>query len=125
MFKRLTRLKAIIEHRKMWTGIYEQTLIQKRKVNKGDYFDRKISRKEMTKKDVPVMGCYCCEYAAQIAQMKMQSVRDRCQYCPLKWNTEKCFDTGSYYEEWEKTDSHDYVKAAQIARKIALLPIKG
>lgn len=51
MVKKLTRLKAIIEHRKMWTGIYEQTLIQKRKVNKGDYFDRKIRRKEIEQRD--------------------------------------------------------------------------
>lgn len=80
---RLSKSEAIKKHRKIWNWIADETLKQKRKINKNEYF---MAHKGVT--DTLLCDCCCCEYVI----------------------------------DYINTYSHDYKKAAKLARQIAELP---
>ena len=119
----MTREQSIIEHRKMWNWISDETLRAKHIIYKDDYFlCNDINRDEIYCK------CYLCDYATSISGWK-----DKCQYCPIDWGSTvenvMCLDKEYYddekglYELWvSATERFDYKKAADLARQIAELP---
>ena len=112
---KLTKNEAIANHRKMWNWIAEETLKQKCKVDKQDYFETH----EMT--DIPFSYCYCCEYTIDIDYVD-------CSCCPIDWggkygtcnHRDTLGDFKGLYALW--CDETDYIKAAELAKKIAGLP---
>ncbi len=110
--RRLTKSEAISNHRKMWNWIADETLKQKRKVDKIDYFERH-------RVEVPCNECYCCEYGYG---------DDNCPDCPIEWGGEygTCndrveeFDNKGLYALWY--NEFDYSRAAELAKQIAELP---
>lgn len=111
----LTKEEAIANHRKMWNWIADETLKQKRKVEKSEHF------KAHGITDVPLRECYCCEYVRC-------SSRQDCPRCPIDWG-------GDYGECTHKNRGGDrkglfslwrcepnYIKAAELAKQIAELP---
>ncbi len=110
---KLTKDEAIANHRKMWNWIAEETLKQKRKVKKLEYF----KAHGITGLDIPFGECYCCEYTNM-----------RCPDCPVKWGGEwgSCegknhrSDVKGLYALWRR--EFDYLKSAELAKQIAELP---
>ena len=107
----LTKSEAIANHRKMWNWIADETLKQKCKVKKREYF----IINGIT--DVPRFVCYCCEYA-----------NTGCPDCLVKWdgkwgtcmNRDYPNDNKGLYFLWLLEP--DYIKAAELAKQIAELP---
>lgn len=112
---RLTKDEAIANHRKMWNWIAEETLKQKCKVEKWEYF------KSHRITDIPLRECYCCEYA-------FNGNYSDCEKCPIEWGGKHGSCTGrdsvddirGLYALW--LQEPDYIKAAKLAKKIAELP---
>lgn len=119
---RLTKEKAIEEHRKMWNwiadqlenGVVEEVYQLKRRYCKENGFDL-------------MNDCFCCEYNHHF---------HNCAHCPLIWGSEE-FQRNTYCEpefgesisiSWWKANCHsrneEYAEAAIIARQIANLPEK-
>lgn len=114
----LTKSEAIANHRKMWRWIAEETLKQERKVEKWEYF----KTLDIMDRDMPFGDCYCCEYA-------FNEDYTYCRDCPIDWGGEfgTCKhrdivnDNKGLYALWcDELD--DYIKAAELAKKIAELP---
>lgn len=106
----LTREQAIIEHRKMWNWIADETLKRERKVDKEDYF-----REHREYSQIPIHFCWCCEYCEYI-EMRF------CNECIIDWGFERCTNTHSSYRNWRQCDNYDYIEAAKYAKQIAELP---
>ncbi len=108
---KLTKSEAIANHRKMWNWIAEETLKQKRKVEKSEYF------KAHGITDIPLIECYCCEYA-----------KNNCLNCPIDWGGEfgACMSRDTADDRkglyWLWLLEPDYLTAAELAKKIAELP---
>ena len=110
---RLTKSEAIANHRKMWRWIAEETLKQKCKVEKSEYF------KAHGITYVPLTLCYCCEYILDAGV---------CPDCLIEWGGEygTCLDRDNRYDHkglyalWKRETN--YIKAAELAKKIAELP---
>ena len=120
----LTKEEAIKRHRMMWNWIAEETLRQKRCVNKEEAF--KYFGWEF---DIDC-DCWCCEYASSISHPK-------CNRCPLVWkiNGEEmayCYDVypiaGSqsrdgWFSLWSNACCRSaYERASYYAKRIAELP---
>ena len=109
---KLTKSEAIANHRKMWNWIAEETLKQKRKVEKSEYF------KAHGITDIPPNECYCCEYSAD----------KKCDDCLIDWGGEfgGCMsrdtlgDRKGLFSLW--CVEPNYTKSAELARQIAELP---
>ena len=107
----LSKGRTIREHRKLWNWIADETLKQRRRVMKEEYF-------EVHKEEYPIIPheeCWCCEYSRE----------DDCSDCPIDWGKDKdkfigC--THSLYRDWVTCCTNEYIKASQIARQIAELP---
>lgn len=112
----LTREQAIIEHRKMWNWIANETLKQKRIVQKKEYFN-------FFNKEKSYNYCYCCDF--------VHSYNETCRHCPLMWGKDikdNCIylhngDKGLYDRWWLTTEEY-YEEAAALARQIAELHIR-
>lgn len=76
----MTKQEAIANHRKMWRWIAKQTRMQKRIIDKVEYF------REFKLESV-MSQCYCCEYA-----------KCHCQECPIEWRGIGCSD--GEYGKW-------------------------
>lgn len=132
----LSREQTIIEHRKMWNWIAEETLKRKVKVTKNDYF---LEHPEC--KAPFFANCYCCDYAMeQFRQYKSYYYKDKkdkvsfCDFCPIKWGSktkDKCIKYTSdiigvfakgIFAKYEYTNK--YKSAARLAKIIAELPEK-
>lgn len=111
----ITKSEAIANHRKMWNWIADETLRQERKVEKWEYF----KANEIT--DIPYGECYCCEY------VNNRNCAD-CSDCPIDWGGKygSCTDINILNNEkglfslW--CDESDYIKSAELAKRIAELP---
>lgn len=106
----LTKKQALIEHRKLWNWLADESLKQKRKVIKEEYFTEFSDDYD----DIPISNCWCCEYA-----------KASCKKCPIRWdgtNQTRCRNLSSPYRKWLGTPNNDYEMAAKLARKIANLP---
>ena len=111
----ITKSEAIANHRKMWRWIAEETLKQERKVEKWEYFKEHGIRRL----NIPLCQCYCCEYGFDAGV---------CPDCPVEWGGEydtcldrdNCYDHKGLYALWEREPN--YLKAAELAKKIAELP---
>lgn len=122
MLEELTREQAILEHRKLWEWIRDQTQSKKRVVRKGEYFDVYRDRYACRPKN----DCFCCEYAFE-KTYGGDPYGTICEKCPLEWVTgrgEKCMhcDDG-VYDEW--VEETDYKRAAILAGKISKLEVKA
>ena len=120
----LTKEQAVTKHKEMWMWIYEQTLLRKIKVSKGSYFISYFNNREIRRNDLPYCDCFCCEYAVQIARSFNEHLSRRCKYCPIEWGLGGCMEENALYNEWENTSNVEYNKAAELALKIANLPLK-
>ena len=101
----LTREQAVVNHRKMWNWIADETLKQKKRVEKKEYFNFFGIALE----DTPKKFCYCCEFADFI-----------CYRCPIDWSPKRdCCDDG-LFAKW--LHCKDYKEASILARQIAELP---
>ena len=103
----LTKTEAIENHRKMWRWLAEETEKRERKVEKKKYFE------EHGIEDTPANMCYCCEYARRSLS--------ECGHCPIDWPRGGC--SCWLYSLW--CGATDYHEAAELARQIAELPVKG
>ena len=118
----LTKEEAIRRHRMMWEWIANETLLQKRCIDKLDAFEhfgwdsnRCISK------------CWCCEYSHESDEHGM------CDYCPVVWPSQSevlcCidFNTPFYgnglYDLWNKYSIRKkWRTAAYYAMYISMLP---
>ena len=116
------KLKGAVDNfRKQWNWIADETLRQKRKVTKKEYF----AAQGVTWFDIPPCMCYLCAYTKTC-----RVGDDQCDKCPIEWGgkiSNCCHnnfegDYRSLYARWEYTT--DYIAAANLAREIANLPLK-
>lgn len=118
----LTFEKAVLNHRKMWNWIADETLKRECVVSKEDYF----RENKIFNINIPLNLCYCCHYTKR--------TRFSCTACPIKWNpsyenngirTYECTYPNSPYTLWKEACRFgDYINAAKYAREIANLPKK-
>ena len=114
---KLTKSEAIANHRKMWNWIADETLKRKGRVAKSVYFEAHGVRVL----DIPLSRCYCCEY------VNNRNCAD-CSDCPIDWGGKygSCTDINILNNEkglfslW--CDESDYIKSAELAKRIAELP---
>ena len=110
---KVTKAKAVREHRKMWNWIADETEKLERIVLEDDYFEEY----RIQYSNQPLCQCYCCEYTCK---------EDRnCQYCPIVWvGIEQsycvCLNPDSQYKKLD--GCCDWQEAAELARQIANLP---
>lgn len=123
---KLTKEKAIEEHRKMWNWIADELEKPEILITKETVHDLKVRYCNANNWNLR-NGCFCCEYDEQFAD-------DRCMNCPILWGTEDMVD--DYYCEcnthedidglwWESNNlakDGEYEGASVIARQIANLP---
>ena len=130
--KKLTKERAVEEHRKMWNWIAENC----NKESGLDIDDLKKKYLNSIGKAFVRNNCFCCEYAEIESFKNIQG--HMCDYCPLEWGSEdKLFNF--FCENKEKFDDDkglysvaqdaitiykDYESASKIALKIANLPEK-
>lgn len=111
----LTKSEAIANHRKMWNWIADETLKQERLVEKREYFEAHGIT------DIPRNECYCCESV-------FYEYYKYCLNCPIDWGGEfnTCVDRDSICDRkglfalWLL--EFDYIKSAELAKRIAELP---
>lgn len=109
---KLTLKEVVDNHKVLWTWLADETLIRKYKVEKYEFFaEHGIHRLE-----APICCCYCCEYVVQ------NSLKGECENCPLSWGSVACFRGKALFIKWKREDN--YIKAAELARQIANLPLK-
>lgn len=120
----LTREQTIIEHRKMWNWIAEETLKRKTKMTKEDYF---LEHPDL---EIPKCAkCYCCDYSMR------NGMHDCCKVCPIKWGNndgDRCtiLESGeiNIFVIWDNSICYDelftYEESAKLAKQIAELPEK-
>lgn len=121
----LSKEEAVRRHRLMWNWIAEETLKQKRCVDKEEAFEHFGWGSDID------CNCWCCEYASSISYI------GKCNRCPLVWkiNGEErayCCDVypiaGSQSRHgwyWLWRDAYlrsEYERASYYARRIAKLP---
>ncbi len=125
---KLTKKRAIEEHRKMWNWIADQYENVSDVLLKYHYID--ALKGYYIRTNLPNLGsidnnCFCCEYDKQYEGL--------CENCPLEWGSEYlgCVrldngDAGLYETIDVLTDEdsckNDFVLCGKIARKIANLP---
>lgn len=118
--KELTREQAIAEFRKMWSWIAEETLKQRRIVQKHEYFNANPS-KEKPKNSM----CYLCDYAIH---MTLKHGGRTCCHCPIDWGQLSCMGglvEFTVYTNWEQCATDNWEDAARYAKQISELPEKG
>lgn len=109
---KLTLKEVVDNHKVLWTWLADESLKRKRKVEKHEYF----IEHEICYPNVPYEQCYCCEYVVQ------NSLKGECENCPLSWGSVACFRGKALFIKWLGEDN--YIKAAELARQIANLPLK-
>lgn len=131
--ERLTREKAVHEHRKMWYWIVEGTFKRGIKVGKQEYFEAMGIAKE----DRPINHCYCCEFYHQQHQPNL--IQGCFELCPLNWGVgyrsdykyarcsaikydDRIRDKDGYFRKWQDAKLPD--EAIHYAMIIAELPEK-
>ena len=105
----ITKEEAIRNHRLMWNWIADESLRQKRCVDKDEAFKHFGWGETLAYNSY----CWCCAYA-----------HNYCDKCLIEWgNCLKC--AGSIYDYWVMfKDYNDYIKAAEVAKQIANLPVR-
>ncbi len=129
----LTKKEAIRQHRKMWNWIADETIKQKRVVQKSNYF---------MANDIDGLKlhnmCYCCQYCAQEHHDYDKFYNNYCKNCPLVWESEcnsyMCEDKtrdgkfttqNGLFRDWCLiVENSKYEEAAALARRIANLPVR-
>ena len=113
----------MIQHKKMWNWVADQTIKRKQKVTKDEYFKRKNIKKIY----IPENCCYACEVAAMSAIKNNVSHLKMCDYCPINWDTKMLKTKGdrkcvqSIYNEW--LTEKNWRRCAELARTIANMPL--
>ena len=134
---KLTKQKAIEEHRKMWNWIadqYEEGCTMDIHALKSEYMGETEIEGRL------LHNCFCCEYAIEkvnsmIPRAKnIASVPHRCTQCPVIWGTEvysHTFACEHFFSPYEKLKEEsckpdkldvDSELCARFAREIANLP---
>lgn len=116
----ITLKEAVDGFRKQWNWIADETLKQKRRVEKFEYFDEQ----DIDPHDTPWRDCYLCEFSRSVY------IGHQCDKCPIEWGGKigDCYhkntrgDYRGLYVRWIK--AADYKEAARLAREIANLPLK-
>lgn len=109
----ITKEDAVILHRKMWEWIVNETLLQKIKITKDDFFEAHPWLA------TPFQKCYCCQYAYQ----NTPEGERLCNNCPLDWGEYNCMKgRNSLYGKWFLNDN--YLEALGLAFEIMHLPEK-
>lgn len=114
MMEKLTKEKAIEEHRKMWNWIADETLKQKRKVNENEYFQH------LNLTDIPKDNSFISEYIMQQMEItKTTSVE------VFLYNFEygKQFAVPTAQDLFSYCDDDHYQNASIFAREITNLYI--
>ena len=119
---KLTKQKAVEEHRKMWNWIADELM-------KGKYTVVMLKEKYCDMREVdPLNTCFCCAYAEQIDK------EERCKYCPIEWDSsyssymcenkeiDEDIDMGLWIYANRLSNQGKYLEAAIVARQIANLP---
>ncbi len=115
---KLTLKEAVDNFRKQWNWIADETLQQKRKVEKDEYFDSH----RIDAQDRPLNECHLCEFT--------RKCMDKCMDCPICWGGKigTCLNKDAWNDHKglfvRFIRSNYYIKAANLARKIANLPLK-
>lgn len=123
----LTKKQAIKKAKMMWNWISNETLKEKRVIEKNEYFQKNNIKK------IPRNECYLCEYTRKFEIIGFGS---GCKKCPLKFtniynlhNSElyhaPCTRDDSPYYKWVMLNhERDYELASKYAKEIANLPEK-
>lgn len=135
---KLTREQAIVEHRKMWLWISRQIMKDyiKDKQVRTIYSYKCVYLNNVYPKEHIKCKCFCCEYVTQHGNMCHKD-------CPLYWNDEcRAFTCDDFFEHGYYDVITDIIKesfsvegyafvtlkeakrAARMAYKIAMLPVK-
>lgn len=129
---KLTKQKAIEEHRKLWNWIADQF----ESGVKDTAFNLKAEYCHSHFKGIDINNhCFCCEYATQVNIEVTENNYEDCKFCPLVWGTENKLDSyccENHYDNslarglWTLVGKYsnlgEYTDAARIAREIANLP---
>lgn len=128
--RKLTKKRAIQEHRKMWNWIADQYERDTKIFNECSFIEdlqRRYIDLYYNNEDV-LRNCFCCEYT---------DIHDSgCEKCPIDWNSTANYsmcvqknNDGQKNLYWElyfilfaNLSIEDRLKCAQIARQIANLP---
>ena len=120
---KITKEQAIINHRKMWRWIADET------ENTGIIHDE-IDYLIRFAKGIPYRNSFCCQYANE---QFITLSNSRCFYCSLDWGSDRttmqCMDVYNYndnkniYGLWvESKYKQDIQGCVELARQIAELP---
>lgn len=117
----LTREQAIIEFRKMWNWIADETEKRQKVVDKQTYFRENYL-------EIVNSACWCCEYGSQAV---MNDLVDKgCDACPIDFGDHRegiwespCIRDSSPFDGWIiSVWLKNWKSAAKYARQIANLP---
>ena len=122
----MTKELALIDHRKMWNWIANQTEKRGLVMTKSDYLEDFYPNGPSIMHD-----CFCCEYTDKNRHLIDSYGKSRCTLCPIDWgdNThvqtipQYCERPRSPYTKWKECfANNDYEQAVKFAREIANLP---
>ena len=122
----ITIKDAVDGFRKQWNWMADETLRQKRKVGKIEYFNAH----SIGFRDMPFRCCYLCEFVVFGDRDIPVGFNHFCNDCPVEWGgkVNQCVRRNWYinkkgiYQKWFITAN--YKKAARLAREIANMPLK-
>lgn len=87
----LTREEALSYHRQMWTNM-QRDLGNNPSALQREKYKRQFCKKYFPKQNIRD-NCFLCEYVETIASNSDHFIS--CEYCPIKWDFNVCFDGGS------------------------------
>lgn len=114
----MTFEEAVVNHRKMWNWIADETERRQDIVDKRDYFDAH---------NIPPYSvdnrCYCCAYVCGLPE---EVLHISCgELCPVVWNPDRshasCISFGTAFTNWASAAA--WRDRARYAREIADLPV--
>lgn len=122
----ITLKDAVDGFRKQWGWMADETLRQKRKVKKVEYF----YARHMGHAEMPFNQCYLCEFVVFGYRNIPVGFHHLCNDCPVEWGgkVNHCVRRNRYINKkgiyWKWFITTNYKKAARLAREIANLPLK-
>ena len=105
-----TYKKIMIQnHRRLWKWIMWHTILNRKKINKKEYFRHYHL-------DAIDNYCYLCEYALSQTKTRFK----KCEYCPVTWK--RCKDKDNLFQKWNKCYGYsEWVKASYYAWRISIV----
>lgn len=125
---RLTKQKAIKEHRKMWNQIADWYEADFEEIKKN-YDVVNVKRAYMRKNHFHgvINNCFCCEYGLREMNRKHKysgdNDVDRCANCPLCWDSKsKSLMCAMRNGEWEEYAEGYYQEAIDLSAHLRRFP---